>query len=366
MKATLSAKKLNEKLKFIKEIYKMKKLDDMYRNMLLKFQNGYLYIVAINPMCCVRTYIDMIQQDCTFGVLVDAVSFISIIGRYSVDLDFEFQQNGNLVISHDSGNVVTKWFNTSSFPAIYEQSGEVLSYKCSYLIPFLKKSFMFTTYDEFTISTSMIYISIDERYINVMSTDRFSIYAHREENVDKVKDSNISINEVTASILYGMASNSKGDIKISSDKDGRITFLSFDDTVIYNVNPEHKIPGFNRVIEGYSPSTKLIVRKKIIMDSIARSIVDDIVSTVYIGNSRSGIETNDISKGISFKEYFGRESMEGESVSFDIKLKKIKDAISCIEGDRVMIEVSMPNKFLRVSDPENQHKEFVLLSTYKN
>lgn len=366
MKATVSAKKLNEKLKYIKEIYKAKKLDDIYRNMLLKFHNGYLDITAINPMCCVITSVETLSHDSIFEVLVEASSFISIIDRYSVDLEFEFYGNGDLFIRHDSGCVNTKWFTTSVFPAIYEQSGEILSYKCSDFIPFLKKSFMFTAYDEFTISMSMIYISIDDKYINVMSTDRFSIYAHREENTDGVKSSDISINEVTASILYGMASKSNGDVRISSDNHGRITFLSFDDTVIYNVNPEHRTPDFGRVIDSYMPSTRMVVRKKIIMDSIARSIMDDVLSTVHIGKDKSGIETGDMSKGISFKEYFGRESMEGESVSFDIKLKKMKDAVSCIEGDRVMIEVSMPNKFLRISDPENTDKEFVLLSTYKN
>lgn len=367
VKAILSSKRLNEKLKFIKEIYKMSKLDDLYRNIKLEFAGGYLYITAMNPMCCVKTHMEVLEHDLQFCVLVDAESFISVIGRYSVDLILEFLPNNNLTIKHDSGYVNTKWFPFGKlpFPSIYEQSGESVSYKCSDFVPFLKKSFMFTREDEFMINLSMTYISIDDEYINVFSTDRFAIYVHREKNGNKIKSSDISINSVSASILYGMAAKSNGEVRVSSDD--RITYLSFDDTLIYNVNPEHKMPNFRNVMNAYKPDIKAVVNKDILKDVISKCAIDDkLTSTIYLGKEKSGIKSSDPSKGLDLVEYFINEFMEGQNISFDIRLKRIKDAISCFGSKSITIEVSSESKFLRVSDPDGREKEFVLLSTYKN
>lgn len=366
MKAKVSAKKLNEKLKFIKEIYKMKGLDVMYKNMRIEFNKNLLYITAINPMCCVRTFIDDVSSDLPFSALVDAESFISIISRYSADLNFDFGTNKVLMIEHGSGKIKTNWYDISSFPMIYAPGGDSITYKCSDFIPFLKNAFVFTTNDEFRDSLSMAHIFINEKHISVISTDLFSIYVHREDNVNNIECLDFSINETAAGILYGFASKSNGDIRVSSGENNNITFLSFGDTVVYNVNPTHKIPKWEVVVNSYNPDIKMIVSSNIIMDSINKCMMDKIASTVYLGKDKSGIKSSDIEKGIDIVEYFMPELMEGENISFDIKLKKLRDTISCLSSKKIMIEVCSANKFLRVSNPENTNKEFILLSTYKN
>lgn len=367
MEIKVDISRLNSFLGLAHVILSEKKVPEDMRFVKINASDTTLVVTVLNTQCCMRkTWYDVISSE-PFECLVYASTFISLIKKLSGEVTLSFTDDKKLTITHATGRKEMTWAYARSFPMVFEISGEHLDFNSKNLASTLNKAEEFVLNDDFSPVFRYVAIEINDKDVSVVSSDKFQLYICKMANDKGYKGMFVTISQTIVNILSKMLKGLDCNIKIYLTE--KITFIEIGDVVLYNINPEQKMYNWRYIDERFQGDVKIVFNTNKVLGAIDRCYTPSSnESYMYITKTKCFLRESSFRGDETSIEYFEPDLVEGlnmDMVDFRKPILDLKRSINCLDGDKFIMEIQLPNKFLKIYSPDNLN-EYLYLSTYNN
>lgn len=367
MKIRVSGILLNEKLTAISKMHDKAVSKLVTPNIRFVIYIDHITIQAMNEKITFTEDIYDIQSDVehgkSFSFLVDARTLIDFFKNHKGDITIDVLNNFEIKFSYKNGSFSSVWFEDKAFPEFFSPSGEnEMRVMSSFFVPSMKRAFAFVGEDEFRPSIETIYINIKNDHIDLVSTDRFSLFLSRKFISLGIPDKGIMLSHSAAGVIYQFLSDKDTEIRISSDD--RRTFICFDNVVITDMNLEFSYPNYERICDLYKHSSKIMFDRDSLLSALnAMSIVNDMITISADTNGHAVVRSEDSGNRKKIEEMITCSNIDGPGFYFFIKKSNMVSSIkNLLKGD-VVLEYSEASKSTKMYNPKYE-STYILNQTF--
>lgn len=361
----VQAKALNEKLSKLVVVFDKQSSDPVFSNVKVSVDSDRMTITGTNRKVCVSEYIDKgFYVDSAFSFMVDAATFISFMkkqksGEVSIEISDDFK---SMTIAYPTGEYRCACERADNFPEVFKCGIEDwVSLNMMDYVSVMKKASEYTMVAEFIQGIDNVVIDIDEKHINVVSTDRNMIYRYSVPNTDGIKPSFIPVSSQSAVILDKHISKSDDIIRIGVDD--KRTFFSIEDADMSEIHFEGKYPNWRKVLEFFNGDSVYVFSRELLIKSLSNMLKVDPYDYIHLAFTEKGcgVAAEDTAKGRSCKERLTAFSSVGE-ISCTVVCARFLAAVKSVTCDRVVMEHDNRNHFNKVYG-EGKPEEVILFSS---
>lgn len=223
----------------------------------------------------------------------------------------------------------------------------------------LNKASDYTEVDDFYPCIENVVIDIDDININIVSTDRNTIYRYFVPNQDKVEKMFIPVSNESA-ILLDKHINKSSDM-LSIKVDDTKTYFSTPDMDMYETHFEGNYPNWRFVDEHFVKTSTYVFDKDLLVKALQNNLkVNEFDHCKLIFTDKGcGIMSENPSSGKSCKERLASLSYHGEDIICNVLCGRYLGIIKSISCNRVVIEHDHKSHFNKIYGEDNKNEYFL-------
>lgn len=219
----------------------------------------------------------------------------------------------------------------------------------------LNKASDYTEVDDFYPCIENVVIDIDDININIVSTDRNTIYRYFIPNQDKVEKMFIPVSNESA-ILLDKHINKSSDM-LSIKVDDTKTYFSTPDMDMYETHFEGNYPNWRFVDEHFVKTSTYVFDKDLLVQALQNNLkVNEFDHCKLIFTDKGcGIMSENPSSGKSCKERLTPLSHYGEDIICNVLCGRYLGIIKSVSCNRVVIEHDHKSHFNKIYGEDNKN-----------
>lgn len=223
----------------------------------------------------------------------------------------------------------------------------------------LNKASDYTEVDDFYPCIENVVIDIDDININIVSTDRNTIYRYFVPNQDKVEKMFIPVSNESA-ILLDEHINKSSDM-LSIKVDDTKTYFSTPDMDMYETHFEGNYPNWRFVDEHFVKTSTYVFDKDLLVQALQNNLkVNEFDHCKLIFTDKGcGIMSESPSSGKSCKERLTPLSHYGEDIVCNVLCGRYLGIIKSISWNRIVIEHDHKSHFNKIYGEDNKNEYFL-------
>ena len=354
------SKSLNEKLGKLETVVKNAGSNSLYKNLKIDVVNNLAYITSVNAKVCVIERLE-VEADSNFSFLVEASSFIKFMKKQkNCEITILLSdKKDQITIRYSSGEYSCPAFDINTFPQVHKILDGGIKVKMSDYVSVLNKASDYTEVDDFYPCIENVVIDIDDININIVSTDRNTIYRCFVPNQDKVEKMFIPVSNESA-ILLDKHINKSSDM-LSIKVDDTKTYFSTPDMDMYETHFEGNYPNWRFVDEHFVKTSTYVFDKDLLVQALQNNLkVNEFDHCKLIFTDKGcGIMSESPSSGKSCKERLTPLSHYGEDIVCNVLCGRYLGIIKSISCNRIVIEHDHKSHFNKVYGEDNKNEYFL-------
>lgn len=354
------SKSLNERLGKLETVVKNAGSNQLYRYLKVDIVSGMAYITSVGAKVCVMERL-AVEADSSFSFTVEAGAFIKFMkkqrgGEITISLS---DKRDMVTISYASGEYTCPAFGVDTFPQVYDIPGGGIQVDMGDYVSVLNKASGYTKIDEFYPCIENVVIDIDDININIVSTDRNTIYRYIVPNNGKIGSMFIPVSSESAILLDKHISKSSDTLSIRVD-DTR-TYFSTPDMDMYETHFEGNYPNWRFVDERFVKTSTYVFDKDLLVQALQNNLkVNDFDHCRLMFTARGcGIMSENPGSGRSCRERLTPLSYHGEDIECDVQCGRYLGIVKGISGSRVVIEHDHRSHFNKIYGEDNKNEYFL-------
>ena len=354
------SKSLNEKLGKLEMVAKGSGSSPVYRNLRVDVVGGMAYITCMNPRVCLMERLG-VEADSDFSFLVEASPFIKFMKKLKgceVEISLSPERD-RILIRYASGEYGCPAFDVRIFPHVYRIPDGGIHVKMDDYVSVLNKASGYTVVSELYPCIENVVIDIDDVNINIVSTDRTTIYRYFVPNQDKVEKTLIPVSGMSAVLLDKHINKSMDMLSIKVDN--TMTYFSTPDMDMYEIHFEGKYPNWRMVDECFEKSGAYVFDRDLLIQALQNNMgVNELDNCKLVFTKEGcGIMSENQGLGRSCKERLMALSHEGEDVICDVLCGRYLGIVKGLSCERIVIEHDNRSHFNRIYGMDNRNEYFL-------
>lgn len=355
------SKSLNEKLSKLALVVDKAGSNTLYKDIKIDVVNNRAYITSVNAKICLIESLD-VESDSSFSFTVEASYFINFIkkqktGEITISLSDDRKY---ITIYYASGEYTCPAFDVKSFPSVHEMPDTVgLQVNMSDYVSVLNRASAYTQIDDFYPCIENVVIDIDPININIVSTDRNTIYRYHIPNQDKVENMFIPISNASAILLDKHISKESGLLSVMVDNTR--TYFSTPDMDMYETHFEGAYPNWRFVDEHFVKTSTYVFDKDILVHALQNNMkvnAFDICKLMFTDKG-CGVISENAESGRSCKERLMALYHEGDDIICDVKCDRYLGMVKNVLSTKVVIEHDHKTHFNKIYGEDNKNEYFL-------
>lgn len=355
------SKSLNEKLGKLETVVKNAGSNSIYKDVKIDVVNNVAYITSVNAKVCVIERLD-VESDSNFSFSVEAGTFIKFMkkqknGEVKISLS---DKKDSITIFYASGEYTCPAFDVNNFPMVYNIPCDGgISVKMSDYVSVLNRASDYTEVDDFYSCIENVVIDIDPININIVSTDRNTIYRYFIPNQDNVETMFIPVSNVSAILLDKHISKTSDLLSIKVDDTK--TYFSTPDVDMYETHFEGNYPNWRFVDEHFVKTSTYVFDKDLLVQALQNNIkVNEFDHCKLIFTEKGcGIMSENPFSGKSCKERLSSLSHYGEDIICNVLCGRYLGIVKSVSCNRVVIEHDHKSHFNKIYGEDNKNEYFL-------
>jgi DNA polymerase III sliding clamp (beta) subunit (PCNA family) len=354
------SKSLNEKLGKLETVVKNAGSNSLYKDLKIDVVNNLAYITSVNAKVCVIERLE-VETDSNFSFLVEASSFIRFIkkqknGEIKITLS---DKKDSITIYYASGEYSCPAFDVNTFPMVYNIPDGGINVKMNDYVSILNKASNYTEINELYPCIENVVIDIDDININIVSTDRNTIYRYFVPNQDKVEKVFIPVSNASSILLDKHINKSLDTLSIKVD-DTR-TYFSTPDMDMYEIHFDGNYPNWRFVDEHFVKTSTYVFDKDLLVHALQNNIkINEFDHCKLIFTEKGcGIMSENPMSGRSCKERLTALSHNGNDIICDVLCGRYLGIVKSILCNRVVIEHDHKSHFNKIYGEDNKNEYFL-------
>lgn len=333
------SKSLNEKLGKLETVVKNAGSNSLYKDLKIDVVNNLAYITSVNAKVCVIERLE-VEADSNFSFLVEASSFIKFMKKQkNCEITILLSdRKDQITIHYASGEYSCPAFDINTFPQVHKILDGGIKVKMSDYVSVLNKASDYTEVDDFYPCIENVVI--DDININIVSTDRNTIYRYFVPNQDKVEKMFIPVSNESAISL---------DKHINKSSD--MLSIKVDDTKTY----------WRFVDEHFVKTSTYVFDKDLLVHALQNNIKVnefDHCKLIFTEKGRGIMSENPMS-GRSCKERLTALSRNGNDIICDVLCGRYLGIVKSIPWNRIVIGHDHKSHFNKIYGEDNKNEYFL-------